>query len=174
MQEEKGKEEREGQEERESVNGEEAVLQDNSYLNRLLQESRLLPEKENSRRLAESKLRHKKLKQKLNQLSEQLLDQGLHRDPKDTTSPNKSRLLKLSLEAEKALRTQAIDYFLLEGLLRDTLRILEHRREHDLLILRGARFMHTLIALVKRFPALHRTEAIQSTPTLEMSTPSVT
>lgn len=135
-------------------------------MNRLLQESRLLPEKENSRRLAESKLRHKKLKQKLNQLSEQLLDQGLHRDPKDTTSPNKSRLLKLSLEAEKALRTQAIDYLLLEGLLRDTLRILEHRREHDLLILRGARFMHTLIALVKRFPALHRTEAIQSTPTL--------
>lgn len=82
------------------------------------------PEKESSRRLAENKLRHKKLKQKLNQLSEQLLEQGLHKDPKDTTSPNKSRLLKLALEAEKALHTQAIDYFLLEGILRDILKIL--------------------------------------------------
>jgi hypothetical protein len=102
------------------------------------------------------------LKQKLNLLSEQILDQGLLKDQKDITSPNKSRLLKLAIELEKSIRTQAIDYQLIEPLLREIQKILEHRREHDILILRGARAISTFIALVKRFPSMHRTEAAQS------------
>ena len=68
-----------------------------SYLNQLLEETVFSPEKENSKRIAENKFKYKKLKQKLNLLTEQLQDQGLFKDQKDTTSPNKSRLLKLAL-----------------------------------------------------------------------------
>ncbi len=75
-----------------------------------MEESTLSPEKESSSRIAENKLKHKKVKQKLNVLSEQILDQGLLKDQKDITSPNKSRLLKLSIELEKSIKTQAIDY----------------------------------------------------------------
>jgi uncharacterized coiled-coil protein SlyX len=76
----------------------EATLPTNaSYLNQLLEETVFSPEKENSKRIAENKLKYKKLKQKLNLLTEQLQDQGLFKDQKDTNSPNKSRLLKLAL-----------------------------------------------------------------------------
>lgn len=96
-------------------------------------------------------------------------DQGLLKDPRDIASPNKSRLMKLALELEKALRTQAIEYPLLESLLREIAKILEHRREHDLLILRGARLLGTLSAIVRRFPSLHKNEAAQSLPALDAS-----
>jgi hypothetical protein len=86
-----------------------------------------LPDRE-SRRGAEGRQRYKKLKQRLNALSEQVQDQGLLKDPRDTASPNKSRLMKLALELEKALRTQAIEYPLLESLLKEIAKILEHRR----------------------------------------------
>lgn len=86
------------------------------------------PDKECSKRIAENKIKHKKLKQKLNLLSEQILDQGLLKDQKDITSPNKSRLLKLAIELEKSIRTQAIDYQLVEPLLREIQKILEHKR----------------------------------------------
>lgn len=46
----------------------------------------------------ESKLKYKKLKQKLAVLCEQIQDQGLLKDQKDVASPNKSRLVKLALE----------------------------------------------------------------------------
>jgi hypothetical protein len=55
-------------------------------------------EKEASKKTLENKLKYKKLKQKLNVLSEQIQDQGLLKEQKDTTSPNKSRLMKLALE----------------------------------------------------------------------------
>jgi hypothetical protein len=54
------------------------------------------------------------------------------------------------------LKTQAIDYQLVESLLREIQKIVEYRREHDILILRGARLMGTLFAIVKRFPSLHK------------------
>ncbi len=73
------------------------ILQ-NSYLNQLIEETALSPEKESARRLLDNKLKYKKLKQKLNQLTEQIQDQGLLKDQRDITSPNKSRLMKLSLE----------------------------------------------------------------------------
>ena len=85
------------------------------------------------------------------------------------TSPNKSRLLKLAIELDKAIRIQAIDYPQVESILREIQKIVEHKREHDLLILRGARVMTTLIAMVKRFPSLHRTEAAQSMTSMELS-----
>jgi hypothetical protein len=85
-------------------------------------------EKENARRLAESKLRHKKVKQKLNALTEQILDQGLLREQKDITSSNKSRLLKLSIELERAFQTQAVEYPLVESLLKEIQKIVEHKR----------------------------------------------
>jgi hypothetical protein len=67
-------------------------------LNQLIEETALSPEKESARRLLDNKLKYKKLKQKLNQLTEQIQDQGLLKDQRDITSPNKSRLMKLSLE----------------------------------------------------------------------------
>lgn len=139
-----------------------------SYLNQLLEETVFSPEKENSKRIAENKLKYKKLKQKLNLLTEQLQDQGLFKDQKDTTSPNKSRLLKLALQLEKSLQTQAIDYQLLESILKEIHKIVEHKRDHDILILRGARLMTTLSAIIKRFPSLHRTEASQATHSLDL------
>ena len=60
----------------------------------------------------------KKLKQKLSVLSEHILDQGVLKEPRDTTSPNKSRLMKLALELERTIKTQAVDYQTLEGILR--------------------------------------------------------
>jgi hypothetical protein len=113
-------------------------------------------DREGGRRALEGKLRYKKLKQRLNALSEQVIDQGLLKDQRDITSPNKSRLMKLALELEKSLRTQAIEYALVESLLKEIQKIVEHRREHDLLILRGARLMGTLSAIVRRFPSLHK------------------
>lgn len=49
------------------------------------------------RRSGEGKLKYKKLKQRLAWLSEQMQDQGLVKEQKDITSPNKSRLMKLAL-----------------------------------------------------------------------------
>ena len=72
------------------------------------------------------------------------------------TSPNKSRLLKLAIELEKAIRMQAVDYQLVESILKEIQKIVDHKREHDILILRGAKVMNTLIAIIKRFPSLHR------------------
>jgi hypothetical protein len=129
-----------------------------------------VPEKEGLRRSLENKLKYKKLKQKLAVLCEQIQDQGVLKDQKDVASPNKSRLVKLALELEKSLKTQAIDYTLVESLLREIQKIVEYRREHDILILRGARLLNTLFTIVRRFPSLHRNEAHQSTPALEMST----
>jgi hypothetical protein len=79
--------------------------------------------------------------------------------------------MKLSLELEKSLKTQAIDYPLVESILREIQKIVEHRREHDILILRGARFMSTLLTIIKRFPSLHRSEAQQSMAVLDSSIP---
>lgn len=42
-----------------------------------------------------------------------MLDQGWLKDQKDLTSPNKSRLMKLAIELEKSMKTQAKDYVLL-------------------------------------------------------------
>lgn len=64
--------------------------------------------------------------------------------------------MKLALELEKALRTQAIEYSFLESHLKEIAKILEHKREHDLLILRGARMLSTLSAIIRRFPSLHK------------------
>lgn len=64
--------------------------------------------------------------------------------------------MKLALELEKALRTQAIEYPFLESHLKEITKILEHKREHDLLILRGARMLSTLSAIIRRFPSLHK------------------
>jgi hypothetical protein len=86
------------------------------------------------------------------------------------TSPNKARLLKLSIELEKTGKSQAPDYPVLECQLREVVKIVEHRREHDLLILRSARLLHTLSAFLKRFPSLHRTEAAQAQPSVDLST----
>jgi len=61
-------------------------------------------------------------------LSEQILDQGLIKDQKDMTSPNKSRLLKLAIELDKAIRTQAVDYQQVESILREIQKIVEHKR----------------------------------------------
>lgn len=80
-------------------------------------------EREGGRR-CEGRLRYKKLKQRLQVLSEQVMDQGLLKDPKDIASPNKARLMKLALELEKALRTQAVEYPLVESLLREVQKIL--------------------------------------------------
>ena len=74
--------------------------------------------------MSEIKVRHKKLKQKLNLLSEQLLEQGPLKEQKDITSSNKSRLLKLAIELDKAVRMQAVDYLLAESILRDIQKII--------------------------------------------------
>lgn len=132
-----------------------------------------LPEREAGRKLSENKLKYKKLKQKLAALCEQIQDQGFLKDQKDLTSPNKSRLVKLALELEKSLKTQAIDYPLVESLLLQIQKIVEYKREHDILILKGTRAMGTLFTIVKRYPSLHRNEALQSAPALEMSTTSL-
>lgn len=107
-------------------------------------------------------MRLKKLKQKLSALSEQAIEQGLLKEEKDLTSSNKSRLLKLALELEKSLKTQAIEYGAVESILKEIQKIVEHKREHDLLILRGARIICTLAAILRKFPSLHKTEANQS------------
>lgn len=132
-----------------------------------------LPEREAGRKLSENKLKYKKLKQKLAALCEQIQDQGFLKDQKDLTSPNKSRLVKLALELEKSLMTQAIEYPLVESLLLQIQKIVEYKREHDILILKGARAMGTLFTIVKRYPSLHRNEALQSAAALEMSTPDL-
>ncbi len=93
------------------------------------------------------------------------------KEQKDVTSPNRARLLKLSIELEKTAKSQAPEYPVLESQLREVAKIVEHRREHDLLILRSARLLHTLSAFLKRFPSLHRTEAVQAQPALDLSTP---
>ena len=116
----------------------------------------LSPCKEGLKKITENKLRYKKLKQKLNVLCEQIQYQGFMKDQKDVTSQNKSRLMKLALELEKSLKTQAIDYALVESLLKEIQKIMEYKKEQDLLILRGARMMGTLFTLIRRFPSLHR------------------
>ena len=60
-------------------------------------------------------------------LSEQILDQGLFKDQKDITSPNKSRLLKLAIELDKAIRTQAVDYQQVESIQKEIQKIVEHK-----------------------------------------------
>ena len=76
------------------------------------------------------------------------------------------------MELDNAFRTQAVDYQQVESILREIQKIVEHKREHDILILRGARAMTTLIAMIKRFPALHRNEAAQSMASMEQSSRS--
>lgn len=62
-------------------------------------EDGMLPaSKEGLKKMLENKARYKKLKQRLNFLCEQIQEQGFFKDQKDTTSPNKSRLVKLALE----------------------------------------------------------------------------
>ena len=85
------------------------------------------------------------------------------------TSPNKGRIMKLALELERTVRMQAIDYPVLEGLLKELLKIAEHKREHDVVIMRAGRVMGSLVFVVRRLPSLHRTEAHQSMLAIELS-----
>jgi hypothetical protein len=50
-------------------------------------------------------------------------EQGLIKDQRDITSPNKSRLMKLAIELEKAVKALATDYLQVEGFLKEIQKI---------------------------------------------------
>lgn len=77
--------------------------------------------------------------------------------------------MKLALEFEKGIKTQAKDYIMLQSILKEMLKIIQYKRQHDILILKGARLISSLNSIIKQFPSLHRNEALQSMPVIQLS-----
>ena len=51
---------------------------------------------------------------------------------------------------------QTKDYSAIESKLREILKILDHKREHDLLILKQSRFIPAISLLLKKVPTFHK------------------
>lgn len=77
---------------------------------------------------------------------------------KETTSPNKQRLQKLCIELEKQILPQIKDYGLLENTLKESIKLLEQRREADLHIMRQLKFVPLLMEICKKLSTCHRNE----------------
>jgi hypothetical protein len=70
--------------------------------------------------------------------------------------------MRLAIEFEKIVKTQTKDYQQMEHILKEIQKIIDHKREHDLLILRQTKFIPTVTAFLKQFPCFHKNESNQS------------
>ena len=68
---------------------------------------------------------------------------------------------------------QAKDYPAIESKMREIQKILDHKREHDLLILKQSRFLPAMTNLLKKVPTFHKSEFNHSVKALELGTSSI-
>lgn len=88
---------------------------------------------------------------------------------KESTSPNKQRLQKLCIELEKQILPQIKDYNSLENSLKDSIKLLEQRREADLHIMRQLKFVPLLMEICKKLSTCHRNEINEILKILDFS-----
>lgn len=88
---------------------------------------------------------------------------------KESISPNKQRLQKLCIELEKQILPQIKDYNLLENSLKETIKLLEQRREADLHIMRQLKFVPLLMEICKKLSMCHRNEINEILKILDFS-----
>ena len=88
---------------------------------------------------------------------------------KESSSPNKQRLQKLCIELEKQILPQIKDYAFLENLLKDSIKLLEQRREADLHIMRQLKFVPMLMEICKKLSMCHRNEINEILKILDFS-----
>ena len=68
---------------------------------------------------------------------------------KETSGINKNRLQKLSLDLDKCI-TNIIDYEYAESVLKDTIKLLDQRKEADLHVIRQLKFLPCIMEIVKK------------------------
>lgn len=68
---------------------------------------------------------------------------------KEASSVNKNRLQKLSLDLDKCI-TNIIDYETAESVLKDTIKLLDQRKEADLHVIRQLKFIPCIMEIVKK------------------------
>ena len=68
---------------------------------------------------------------------------------KETSGVNKNRLQKLSLDLDKCI-TNIIDYEFAESVLKDTIKLLDQRKEADLHVIRQLKFIPCIMEIVKK------------------------
>ena len=82
------------------------------------------------------------------------------------------------MEFEKIVKSQTKDYHedynTIENILKDLLRIVDHKRDHDLIIMRQSKFISAVSILLKKYPTFHKNEAAASTQSVEYCNPSIT
>ena len=101
------------------------------------------------------KTRVKKLKQKMNLKS--IKHENFWSYKQDFPSVNKQRIIKLSFDIEKNIYPN-INYDNLENLLKDLIKILEQKKVNDLNILRQQKVIQTLVDVLKKPAAAHKSE----------------
>lgn len=68
---------------------------------------------------------------------------------KETSGVNKNRLQKLSLDLDKCI-TNIVDYEAVESVLKDTIKLLDQRKEADLHVIRQMKFIPCIMEIVKK------------------------
>ena len=101
----------------------------------------------NSQRELYVKKRLKKIKQLYN--SRCLRHEKANIIGKETTGVNKNRLQKLSLDLDKYI-TNFIDYESVANVLKDTIKLLDQRKEADLHVIRQLKFIPSIMEIVKK------------------------
>lgn len=76
---------------------------------------------------------------------------------RETSGPNKNRLQKLSIDLEKTV-TNLIDYTNLENIIKDTIKLLDQRRESDLHVIRQLKFIPCIMEVIKKIWSCPRHE----------------
>lgn len=69
---------------------------------------------------------------------------------RETSGVNKNRLQKLGLDLEKCIANNVIDYTAVENILKDTIKILDQRKEVDLHVIRQLKFIPCLMEIIKK------------------------
>lgn len=100
-----------------------------------------------NQREAYVKKRLKKIKQLYN--SRCLKHEKANIMGKETTGINKNRLQKLSLDLDKYI-TNFIDYESVANVLKDTIKLLDQRKEADLHVIRQLKFIPSIMEIVKK------------------------
>jgi len=76
---------------------------------------------------------------------------------RETSGTNKNRLLKLALDLDRCV-SHVIDHPALESIIKETIRILEMRREVDLHVMRQIKFIPCLMEVIKKIWSCARLE----------------
>lgn len=68
---------------------------------------------------------------------------------RESSSPNKNRLQKLAIDLERCVM-QSVDFPGLEGVIKDTIKLLDQRKEADLHIMRQLKFVPCCLEVIKK------------------------